>query len=76
MIELMRPGESVAKSLRRLGGGQKVTSKCLSGNSSAICNSPGSESVPEMEEEEGRCSGRPQGEREQGADAEAHWYRR
>ena len=24
MVELMRPGESVAKSLRRLGGGQKV----------------------------------------------------
>ena len=36
----------------------------------------GSESVPEMEEEEGRRSGRPQGEREQGADAETQWYRR
>merc|ERR1712130_291388 len=27
MIELMRPGESVAKSLRRLGGGQKAVSQ-------------------------------------------------
>ena len=64
MVELMRPGESVAKTLRRLGGGQKVTQEIYNVASNMIqillpWYPPGSEPIPKMEEEEGRSSRRP-----------------
>ena len=51
MIELMRPGESVAKSLRRLGGGQKVTTTSYPMNfkSLAKCLTPSLQAVSQSQ---------------------------